>query len=94
MRTKAEGILVSSLAGHANILVKGLREKCSDAGLKDILLYIGGHLVLHREDWEVTERTFLDMGFDRVYEPFTLPDTVIGLLRSDLGREQTGEVSA
>ena len=44
VETNADAILVSSLGGHASILVPGLREKCDEAGLKNILLYLGGQL--------------------------------------------------
>lgn len=38
-------IWVSSLYGMARIDCAGFREKCQEAGLGDILLYIGGILV-------------------------------------------------
>ena len=38
----ADAILVSSLYGQGEIDCTGMREKCEEAGLKDILLYAGG----------------------------------------------------
>lgn len=67
VETNADAILVSSLGGHANILVPGLREKCDEAGLKQIILYLGGQLVIGQSRWEDSEKVFKDMGFDRVY---------------------------
>lgn len=84
IETKADVILISSLAGHARLLVDGFREKCIEAGLENILLYIGGQLVIHAEEWQETEKTFKDMGFDRVYQPFVLPDPIIADLKKDL----------
>ncbi|MCK5735611.1 MAG: methylaspartate mutase subunit S, partial [Spirochaetaceae bacterium] len=47
----ADAILISSLAGHAAMLVEGFRDKCNEAGLKGIYLSIGGQLVIHSEEW-------------------------------------------
>jgi methylaspartate mutase sigma subunit len=41
--------------------------------------------VVGKQDWEPTEKKFLDMGFDRVYPPGTLPETSIKDLKHDLG---------
>jgi len=84
VETKADVIMVSSLAGHAELLVDGFRDKCIEAGLENIRLYLGGQLVIHAEEWEDIEKTFKDMGFDRVYKPFVLPEPVIRDLEKDL----------
>lgn len=82
--TDAKAILISSLAGHAAMLVGELRSKCREAGLGDIALYLGGQLVVEEQQWEDTEKTFLEMGFSRVYKPFTPPGPIIDDLRDDL----------
>ena len=82
--TAARAILVSSLYGHGEIDCRGFRDNCREAGLHDILMYCGGNLMVGRQDWELVERTFLDMGFDRAYPPGTMPDQVIRDLRADL----------
>ena len=84
IETKADAIMVSSIGGHGKIQVEGLRDKCTEAGLKDILLYIGGQL-LYREPWDDTVKALKDMGFNRVYAPFTLPEPIIEDLETDLG---------
>jgi methylaspartate mutase sigma subunit len=84
LETHADVILISSLTGHAQLLVEGFRDKCIQAGLDQILLYIGGQLVIHAEEWAKTEKTFKNMGFDRVYPPFVLPEPVIADLTNDL----------
>ena len=83
--TKATAILVSSLSGHANILVPGLREKCIEAGLKDICLYLGGQLVIGESKWEDVEKMFKRVGFDRVYPANMQTSQVIEDLKADLG---------
>lgn len=80
----ADAILVSSLYGHAELDCRGMREKCNEAGLKDILLYIGGNLMVGKRNFEEVERHFKEMGFDRVYPPSTLPDVAICDLRNDI----------
>lgn len=85
IEANADAIMISSLAGHAQLLVEGFRDKCIEAGLDHILLYLGGHLVIHAEDWDKTQKFFRDMGFNRVYKPFTLPQPIIEDLKIDLG---------
>ncbi|MFC1534355.1 methylaspartate mutase subunit S [Thermodesulfobacteriota bacterium] len=86
IETDADVILVSSLSGHANILAPGLREKCIEAGLKDIILYLGGQLVIGESTWEEAERMFKEMGFDRVYPPDVKIEQVIKDLDEDCKR--------
>ena len=80
--TKADALLISSLCGHASILVSGLREKCDEAGL-DVLLYLGGQLVIGESKWEDVEKMFKDMGVDRVYPPDVQLSKVIEDLEAD-----------
>ena len=80
----AAAILVSSMYGHGEIDCKGLREKCEEAGLSDILLYVGGNIVVGKQDFAQVERVFLDMGFNRVYPPGSDPKIAIEHLRQDL----------
>jgi methylaspartate mutase sigma subunit len=84
IETKADAVMVSSLSGHAQILAPGLRDKCTEAGLTNILLYLGGQLVIGREPWEKTETNFKGIGFNRVYPSNTLPRQVIADLQADL----------
>lgn len=87
IETAAHVILVSSLYGHGEIDCRGLREKCDEAGLESIPLYIGGNLVVGKQPFEEVERKFKDMGFNRVYPPGTLPESVFGDLEQDLGAD-------
>jgi len=85
IETNADLILVSSLYGHGEIDCRGLREKCDEAGLKGIKLYVGGNIVVGKQNWEDVYNRFKAMGFDRVYPPGTSTETAIKDLREDLG---------
>ena len=87
LETDADAILVSSSNGHAEIDAKGMREKCQEAGLEDILLYIGGNLVVGQQqrEWAEVHNLFKKMKFDRVYPTSVLPQEVVKDLRVDLG---------
>lgn len=87
IETAADAILVSSLYGHGEIDARGLREKCVEAGLDHIKLYIGGNLVVGHVAWDQVQRKFEGFGFDWVAPPGTLPEEVVARLRRDLGGE-------
>ena len=86
VETNADIIVVSSLYGHGEIDCRGLREKCDEAGLKNIPLYVGGNLVVGKFDFAEVEKRFLEMGFSRVYPPGTTPEQCIEDIKKDLGR--------
>ena len=83
----AQAIVVSSLYGHGELDCRGLREKCDEAGLKGILLYVGGNIVVGKQPFDEVEKRFKAMGFDRVFGPGTAPETTIEALYEDLGVE-------
>lgn len=85
IETNADALLVSSLYGHGEMDCRGLREKCQETGIGSIIIYVGGNLVVGKQDFESVKERFLAMGFDRVYPPGTLPDIPIEDLRKDLG---------
>lgn len=87
IETAADAILVSSLYGHAEIDCKNFKDKCVESGLDDVTLYLGGNLVVGKQDWNTVKDLFLDMGFDRVYPPGTMPEVPISDLKKDLGIE-------
>lgn len=87
VETNADAIVVSSLYGHGEIDCRGLREKCDEAGLKGIPLYVGGNIVVGKQDWDQVYNRFREMGFDRIYPPGTSVDTTIADLKKDLGVE-------
>lgn len=77
VETKADAILVSSYSGHAESLATGFREKCSEAGLDNIVLLIGGYLLLEQKPWEEVEKKYMGMGFNGVYPPGSTPTEVV-----------------
>lgn len=85
IESKADAIIVSSLYGQGELDCRGLREKCDEAGLKGILLYVGGNIVIGKHEFSDVEKRFAAMGFDRSFPPGTSPETTIELLRKDLG---------
>ncbi|GAB6158334.1 methylaspartate mutase subunit S [Desulfotomaculum varum] len=85
VETNADAILVSSLYGHGEIDCRGLREKAIEAGIGNIKMYVGGNLVVGKQDWTEVEKKFLAMGFDRAYPPGTMPQQAIDDLLKDFG---------
>ena len=69
IETGASAILVSSLYGHGEIDCQGFRDRCVERGLADIVLYVGGNLVVGKTDPAVVREKFIAMGFDRVAMP-------------------------
>lgn len=84
VETDADAIVISSLYGHAEIDCQGFRDKCIEAGLQDILLYIGGNLSVGRSDFNKTKKIFSDMGFNRVYPPDVKLESFISDIKNDL----------
>lgn len=85
VETNADAILVSSLYGHGEIDCRGLREKATEAGIGNIKMYVGGNLVVGKQDWSEVEKKFVNMGFDRAYPPGTMPQEAIDDILRDLG---------
>jgi len=90
VETSADAILVSSLYGQGELDCRGFRDLCVEAGLEEILLYVGGNLVVGKRSWEETERTYLDMGFDRAAPPGTRAEVVIEWLGRDFAARSRG----
>jgi methylaspartate mutase sigma subunit len=91
IETDADAILVSSLYGQGELDCRGFRDLCREAGLEDILLYVGGYLVVGDQPWESVEERFLDMGFDRVFPPGTRPADVTGPLSEDIAARRASQ---
>lgn len=80
----AAAILVSSIYGHGELDCQDFRARCEERGLGDIVLYVGGNLVIGKQDFALVEARFREMGFDRVFPPSVDLDQVVGLLRADI----------
>jgi methylaspartate mutase sigma subunit len=86
IETNAQAILVSSSYGHALIDCQGMRDKCRESGLGDIIMYIGGNLVVTKQsqNWEEIQKEFEKAGFNRVYAQSVTPAQIIEDLKKDL----------
>lgn len=94
IETNAAGIMVSSLYGQGELDCRGFRDLCVEAGLGDILLYVGGNLVVGKQPWPNVERRFLEMGFDRAFPPGTRSEEVIASLDRDFAARESTRDSA
>ena len=83
--TDASVIMVSSLYGHGELDCRGMKEKCIEAGLSGVRLYVGGNLMVGKHEPEEVIEKFKAMGFDRVGLPTDMPNDIIAWLKEDLG---------
>lgn len=88
IETNAKAILVSSLYGHGEIDCVGLRDKCIEKGLDNMVLYVGGNLVVGKTPFDVVEAKFLKMGYDRVFGPEDSLDEEAEMLQKDIEARQ------
>ncbi|MBN1628339.1 MAG: methylaspartate mutase subunit S [Thermoleophilia bacterium] len=88
--TAADAMMISSLYGMAEMDLEGFRDKCTEAGLEDVLLYVGGILGVSRRNFSDDEAKFKKMGFDRVYPPESDVRTAIDDLKADLDKKRAG----
>jgi methylaspartate mutase sigma subunit len=91
IETAADAILVSSLYGQGELDCRGFRDLCIEAGLAEILLYVGGNLVVGKQPWDAVEQRFLDMGFDRVFPPGTRVETALAALAADFAARDAAQ---
>lgn len=85
IETNADMILVSSLYGHGEIDCQGLREKCIEAGIGDIPMFVGGNIVVGKQDFKDVEQRFLKMGFNKAYPPGTPIEKTLPDIKKTLG---------
>jgi methylaspartate mutase sigma subunit len=84
----ADAILVSSMYGMGLLDCEGLRNKCIEAGLSDVILYVGGTVAAPLElekNWPEIERRFKEIGFDRAFPNTCTADQAVQALKADLG---------
>jgi methylaspartate mutase sigma subunit len=85
VETAADAVVMSSSNGHAAISCDGIREAFIEAGIGEMLLYIGGNLNVGRAaSHEDVERQFQILGFDRVFEPRADLKAAIELIEADI----------
>jgi methylaspartate mutase sigma subunit len=86
----ADAILVSSMYGMGLLDCEGFREKCIEAGLEDIILYVGGTVAAPLElerNWPDIERRFREIGFNRVFKNTCTANEAVAVLKADLGMD-------
>lgn len=93
IETAADAILVSSLYGQGELDCRGFHDMCIEAGLDDVLLYVGGNLVVGKQGWEEVEGRFKDMGFNRAFPPGTRTPDVVAALDEDLAARAAGKAA-
>jgi methylaspartate mutase sigma subunit len=91
IETGADAILVSSLYGHGEMDCAGFRERAVERGLGDIVLYVGGNLVVGKKGFKTVSQKFRDMGFDRVFPPDVELEKVAKLLKQDVSKRSRNE---
>ena len=89
IESEADAIMISSLYGQGEIDCQRMREQCIERGLENILLYVGGNLVIGKTDYIATEKKFLAMGYDRVFSPDIDLESVHTLLQEDIAARKT-----
>ena len=89
--TDAAAMLMTSLYGMAEMDLQGFRDKCVEAGIGDILLYIGGILGVGKHEFSDDEVKFKALGFDRVYPPDADVETSVINLYNDLKAREKAE---
>ena len=91
LESDADAILVSSSYGMGPIDCEGMRDKCIEAGLDDIILYAGGTVVAPLEmeqNWHEVEKHFTEnLGFNRVFKNTVDAKQCLAILKKDLGIE-------
>jgi len=85
----ADAILVSSSYGMGPIDCEGMRDRCVEAGIGDVILYAGGTVVAPlkmEQNWGEVERHFQeDLGFNRVFKNTVDAKQALAFLKADLG---------
>ncbi len=85
IETNAKAILISSLYGHGEMDCRFMREQCEEAGLEKIKLYVGGNIVVGKQNFKDVEKRFKKMGFDRIYPPGVKIEEALENLKEDIG---------
>ena len=85
VETKADMILVSSLYGQGELDCRGMRDKCIEAGIGDIPMFVGGNIVVGKQNFVDVEKRFKAMGFDKAYPPGTPIEKTLPDIKAVLG---------
>jgi methylaspartate mutase sigma subunit len=84
LEVNADAVFVSSLNGEGEYWCANFRQQFVDAGLEDILLYVGGNVVVGHRTQEEVIALFTDYGFNRVFHQQPDFSFAIEALKRDL----------
>ncbi|MCI0441331.1 MAG: methylaspartate mutase subunit S [Chloroflexi bacterium] len=84
VEVEADAVLVSSLNGEGEHWCENFRQRFEAQGMGDIVLYIGGNLVVGDRDEAEVVPLFESWGFDRVFYRHADFNEVFRLLREDI----------
>lgn len=87
---QADAILVSSIYGHGEIDCQGFRKNCERQQLYDVVLYVGGNLVIGKQQFADVVVLFKAMGFDRVFPPTANLGEMVDQLKQDIDSSRRG----
>lgn len=88
LEVNAHAVFVSSLNGEGEYWCSDFRKHFSDVGLNNILLYIGGNIVVGKRGQQEVIALFKGFGFDRVYHQLSDIRVAITQLEEDLKHGQ------
>jgi methylaspartate mutase sigma subunit len=88
LEVNAHAVFVSSLNGEGEYWCSDFRKYFYDVGLENILLYVGGNIVVGKRDQKDVVNLFRRYGFDRVYHQQPDISVAIADLHKDLNNGQ------
>jgi methylaspartate mutase sigma subunit len=89
LEVNADAVFVSSLNGEGEYWCADFRNRFAEIGLADIVLYVGGNVVVGKRAKDEVNALFRRYGFDRVYHQEPDIGVAIGDLMEDLKRGRT-----
>ena len=89
LEANAHAVFVSSLNGEGEYWCADFRKRFDDVGMGDVLLYVGGNIVVGKRSMDEVVTLFRSYGFDRIYHQQPDIGLAIADLLEDLGRGQT-----
>jgi methylaspartate mutase sigma subunit len=89
VEVNAHAVFVSSLNGEDEHWFSDFRKRFSDVGLNNILLYVGGNIVVGKRSQEEVVAVFQGFGFDRVYHHPDRPSANLSALVDKLTINQS-----
>jgi len=86
LEVDADAVFVSSLNGEGEYWCVDFRRHFIQVGIPNVLLYVGGNLVVGKRAPAIVEQMFKGFGFDRVYHQTSNINAALADLRKDLSR--------